>query len=72
MHETNDWIEYSETRVRVLHAIDTRPDDGFTAEALSGMLGLPIYEVRVALADLTADGQVLWVDDEYVSALQFD
>jgi hypothetical protein len=28
--------------------------------------------VRGALAELTADGQVLWVDDEYVRALQLD
>ena len=72
METTSEWIEYGEARVRVLHAIESRPQDGFTPAGLARMLGLPLYEVRGALAELTADGQVLWLDAGDVSALQLD
>jgi hypothetical protein len=66
------WIEYGEARVRVFHAIESRPQDGFTLEALSTMLALPLYEVKNALAELSADNLVVWTDDVYASALRFD
>jgi predicted ArsR family transcriptional regulator len=67
MYETGEWIEYGETRARVVHAIETRPEDGFTARSLAAILGLPTFEVRNALDELTADGFVVWSDGEYAS-----
>ncbi len=72
MFESDDWVEYGEARVRVFHAIHARPEDGYTAEGLERVLGLPAHEVRSALEELTADGLVVSLDGEYVGALQLD
>jgi hypothetical protein len=70
MCQTGDWIEYEGARVRVVHAIETRPEDGFTARSLAAILGFPTFEVRRALDELTADGILACIDGEYVSALR--
>ena len=76
MDEAGIWTEYPATRVRarvrVLHVIESGAQDGYTAEALSTSLGLPLFEVRGALTEVTADGLVVRLEDEYASLLQFD
>jgi DNA-binding IclR family transcriptional regulator len=76
VEEHGVWTEHPATRVRarvrVLHVIESGAQDGYTAEALSKSLGLPLFEVRGALTELTADGLVVRVEDEYASLLQFD
>ncbi|MGZ4133077.1 MAG: hypothetical protein ACXVWF_08515 [Actinomycetota bacterium] len=76
MDEHDIWTEHPATRVRarvrVLHVIESGAQDGYTVEALSNALGLPLFEVRGALAELTADGLIVRVEDEYASLLQFD